>query len=294
MPATRTNSTIVKEKQEWRLKGFAIDQPEKFELSLELGTNHLSYAVYDGLSRFLKVVGKIEFEFLEKKDSFALLFSELQSATTDLFRPGYNRVYLTMNTPGATLIPTAFYGEHLKEDYLKLNTAMNVNQLVLTDEIKGGEITVIYCIKEAIKLFLDAQFSNHKTKHISTSLLEIISSSTSRKKEKIALLNLNSSDFNLVLIDGKLRFFNTFAHASSEDILYFILFAMEQNSFDPQSDKLLICGEIEIGSGTHKLLQQYIKNISFALTDKNIIRSEELANIPHHYFFNLLNRLVCG
>ena len=285
--------TIIKEKQEWRIKGFIADQPERFDLSVEFGRNHFSYAVYDTITRFLKVVGKIEFEFVEKKDSYALLFSELKSASGDILKAGYNHAYVTWNTPGATLVPLAFFTDSFKEEYLKFNNGQHENNRILAEEVRGREIKVIYSVPEPFKLFLDAQLSNHKLKHISTSLLEIILSSTSRNKEKLALININSSDFNLLLLENGLRFFNTFKYNNTEDILYYTLFAMEQNGFDAHVDKILLAGEIESGSGTHKLLQQYIKHIAFATTDKNIIRDENLSVLPHHYFFNLLNRLVC-
>ncbi|MFN6040244.1 MAG: DUF3822 family protein, partial [Bacteroidota bacterium] len=86
----------------------------------------------------------------------------------------------------------------------------------------------------------------------------------------------------------------TFNYTNPEDILYFALFAMDQNGFDQLTERVLIAGEIENGSGIHKLLKQYIKNLSFAVTDKSLVRENKIAEMPHHYFFNLLNRLTCG
>jgi hypothetical protein len=95
-------------------------------------------------------------------------------------------------------------------------------------------------------------------------------------------------------MNNGLKFFNTFNYMSSEDILYYTLFAMEQNGFDAHTDKLLVAGELEAGSGTHKLLTQYIKQVGFAVTDRSVVRGEKLSSLPHHYYFNTINRFVCG
>lgn len=286
-------SRIIKEKEEVREEGFKLLSPEKYDLSIEFGTGHVSYAVFDPVSRFLKMAGKLQFEFSEKKDSYALLFSELQSAA-EVIRQGFHSVYLTWNRAGATLVPASFYSEQNKEELLRFNLPVNENSRVIAEDVRGADIKVIYAMPEPMKLFFDAHLSNHKLKHIATSLIETVLASSS-KNEKKALLNINSADFNLLLMNnGSLRFFNTFSYLNSEDILYYTLFAMEQNGFDPHNDKLLISGEIEAGSGTHQLLSQYVKNISFAITDKSVVRGEKLSVLPHHFYFNTINRFVCG
>lgn len=285
---------IIKEKQEWRVSNFRTDQPEKFDLSIEFGNTHFSYAVFDSVTRFIKTVGKIEFDFQEKKDSYAILFSELQSTSVDIIQNGYNRVYATWNAPGATLIPASFYNENKKVDFLQFNNGATNNQRIIAEDTRGGEIKVLYSIPEPIKMYLDAKFSNHKIKHVSSSLMDIIASSSTRNTDKLGFINLNTSNFNLLLMDKGLRFFNTFNYTTQEDILYYILFALEQNGFDAHEDKILLSGEVESESGTHKLLKDYIKNISFAITDKSLLRNDNISKLPHHFFFNLLNRFVCG
>ena len=145
-----------------------------------------------------------------------------------------------------------------------------------------------------IKLFFDTHLSNYKLKHISTALIETIFGRSANKNEKKVFLNINSCNFNVLILENGLKFFNTFDFQNEEDILYYTLFACEQSGVDVQSDMLELAGEFEAGSGVHKLMSQYVKNISFAVTEKGIARGEIFKKIPHHYYFNLLNRFVCG
>jgi hypothetical protein len=288
-----TANRIIKEVHEIAEEGFKLSGPEKFQLSLEFGDGFLVYAIFDSVSRFVKKTGKISFNFSEKKDSYASLFSELQG-NTDFIKQGFHAVYLTWNKSGATLVPSAFYSDAKKEELLGFNYGKQENIQIITEDIKGIDVKVIYAIPNPVKLFFDTHLSNYKLKHISTALIENMLSEPGNRNEKRAFININSGNFNLLVMEKGLKFFNTFDFQSGEDILYYALFSFEQSGFDPHTGKVTVAGEIEAGSGIHRLLQQYIKNISFAVTDKSIVRGAKMAAVPHHYYFNALNRFVCG
>ena len=285
---------IIKEKQVFIEDGFELTNPSKYCISVELGTTHLNYAVFDPVSRFLKICGKIIFEFNEKKDAYAALFSDIVSET-GVIQSGYHAAYVTWNKPGATLVPLSFYSENNKSQLLSFNNSDSGHGKILSDDVRGSDIKVIYSIPEPIKIFFDTHLSNHRLKHISTSLLEGQFIQHPRNQERKVFLNINAGNFNLLLIDQRgLRFFNTFDYQNTEDIIYYTLFAMEQNQFDVQKDKVIVAGEIEAGSGSHQLLDNYIQHLEFAVSDKSIIRGNGMLQMPHHFFYNTLNRFVCG
>ena len=178
---------------------------------------------------------------------------------------------------------------------LSLNYSLSANQRILTEEVRSSGIKVIYAVPEPIKSFFDIHLSNHRLKHIATSLLENQLLLNPKSNQNIAFINVNDKNFNLLLTnkDG-LRFFNTFEFQNTEDIIYYTLFAMDQNKFDPLNDRVILAGEIEAGSGSHQMISRYIANLEFAITEKTIVRGEGLTTIPHHFYFNTINRFVCG
>lgn len=284
---------IIKQSKELSEQGFKLSAPEKFNLSIEFGEGFVSYAILDSVSFFLKKTGSIQYDFSEKRDSYAILFSELL-LVCDVVRQGFHSVFLTWNKSGATLVPSAFYSDSKKEELLDFNFGNIQNGVSFVEDVKGLDVKVIYSIPKPMKLFFDTHLSNYKLKHISTSLIEIISSLGGFKNEQRVLININLTNFNLLIMYKGLKFFNTFDFQSAEDILYYVLFSLEQNGVNQETDKIIVAGDIENGSGVHKLLNQYLKNLSFAVIDKNIIRSEALAHEPHHFNYNILNRFVCG
>ena len=93
--------------------------------------------------------------------------------------------------------------------------------------------------------------------------------------------------------DKQLLLYNIFSTKSDEDILYYLMFSVEQFKLDPNSLKLCVAANRETNDELFKTLKRYIKNVNFAVSDKIIERTETFETIPHHYYFTLLNRLLC-
>ncbi len=140
---------------------------------------------------------------------------------------------------------------------------------------------------------MDKHFSNHRLRHFTSCYIENIAAYYNGKKERKCFVNIDASQLDIIIADGSLLFSNAFNYESTEDLLYYILLALEQNNCDQQNTSLIISGEVESGSAIHQVLKTYMRNIQFAITDKRLKREGGFAKLPHHYYYNLLNRIFC-
>ena len=83
-----------------------------------------------------------------------------------------------------------------------------------------------------------------------------------------------------------LNFYNSFNYKSNEDILYYLLFSLDQLSLDKEKNLISCYGKITLDSELYELLYSYIKNIEiqeskFSDNDEynNLINSNFLLNI---------------
>ena len=97
----------------------------------------------------------------------------------------------------------------------------------------------------------------------------------------------------IVLQKDKLFFQNTFSWISENDILYFILFSYEQLKLDTDKTELYIFGKVEKGDKIYSILYDYIRNIKFGATSKNLSFSKKLITINGHQYFGLFSQLLC-
>ena len=97
-----------------------------------------------------------------------------------------------------------------------------------------------------------------------------------------------------VLSENKLEFHNSFTTDTKEDLLYFLLFSMEQLGLSPEKTELVLLDDILKSDEKYNLLYQYVRNISFGNRPENLNFSKELESIKSHQYFCLFSQLLCA
>jgi hypothetical protein len=272
-------------------EGFTFRNSDQLNLLLETGADGFSYALADARTNQLQAIQAYSFN---ASDNSALLFNlgELENKL-EIFRHSYKNVFINWRDHVFTLVPNALFRNEQKEKYLEFNHHLPKLPVVLSDEVKGADSRCVYAITQDLKNYFDKNFPNHRIRQFASIHLEDAFSHYSGKGVK-CIVNIGESLVNIAIIDKELLFYNAFYYQGIEDLLYFILLSMEQSKGDPFSTELLVAGEVEANSAIHKILKQYIKNVNFMVTDKRIIRSEKFAGVPNHYYYHLINRLLCA
>ncbi|MFL5752912.1 MAG: DUF3822 family protein [Bacteroidia bacterium] len=270
---------------------FSFRNSEQLSLVIEAGIDGFSYLLIDPKNSELLALQAYTFQAMDNTGLLANL-KELESRL-ELFRHGYKQVLVTWRDSLFTLVPNALFKSEQKDIFLKFNHILSPEDQVMADEIRIADSRCVYSLSREVKLFFDKHFPNHKLKHFSTVHIEDSFSQPDRKGKRV-VISIGQSLVNIAITDKGLNFYNSFSYQSSEDLLYFILLSMEQNQCDPVLSEVFICGEIESGSGVHKILKQYIKQLHFLVSDKRIIRSEKFNTLPHHFYYHLVNRILCA
>ena len=111
-------------------------------------------------------------------------------------------------------------------------------------------------------------------------------------KEHI-LLSIHSNYIEVVVKqDQKLVLANQFSIKTQEDVLYYVLFILEQYQLNPLTANISIIGNLDTNSELITSLKKYIKNIRLALGNKSINWSA-VTGTPQHFNYTLINRLFC-
>jgi hypothetical protein len=284
-----TLKSTLKEQLNTVKDGFSFKGSDQLSLVIEAGPEGFRYVLIDPKTMELLALQDYAFRITEKTGLMHCL-NEIEGKL-ELFRHDYKQVLINWKDGLFTLVPNALYKAEQKNVFLEFNHTLPFLSDVLSDEIKAADSRSVYAISKEVKSFFDKHFPNHKLKHFSTVLIE---DSINIAKGKKVIINIGADLLSIAIVDKGLKFYNSFPYQSSEDLLYFILLSLEQNQCDPQQTEVLICGEIEAGSGVHKILKQYIRNIEFMVSDKRIIRSEKFNSLPHHFYYHLINRILCA
>jgi hypothetical protein len=98
-------------------------------------------------------------------------------------------------------------------------------------------------------------------------------------------VHVEADVIDIALYQNRLLFFNSFSFQAAEDFLYFILASLEQNNCTLESTEIILAGEIETGSALYNTLKKYVPKIKFAVADKSIVRKNDFAKLPDHFYF---------
>lgn len=203
----------------------------------------------------------------------------------------YQHVYVNYFNSQFTLCPTAFYNSDNNRSLLEFNVGSIENKLVLCDDI-NTDIKLIYAVDESFKSTLDLLFPHHLIKHTLTVLSKLMLQSEELVKETI-LLAVHSNYIEIVVkSEQKIVLVNQYSIKTQEDVLYYVLFILEQYQLNPLTTTITVVGNLDTNSNLISALKKYIKNIRLGLGHKSI-NWTDVNGAPQHFNYTLLNRLFC-
>jgi hypothetical protein len=207
------------------------------------------------------------------------------------YKKTYQHVYVNYFNEQFTLCPGVFYNAENNRSLLEFNTGSSSDKPVITDDI-NTDIKLIYTIDESLKSTLDLIFPHHQLKHTLTVLSRLMLLSEELVKENI-ILSIHSNYIEVIVKqDQKLLLTNQFFIKTQEDVLYYVLFILEQYQLNPLTVNITVVGNLDATSALILSLKKYIKNIHLGLGHKSINWSA-ITGMPQHFNYTLLNRLFC-
>ena len=234
--------------------------------------NKLSILIsQDGLCFCGSVDGKINDIFVKdfsERQTPEKILTALKSSDTALFLNKAKAAQPTVEVFYAnglfTLVPLPYFQEEKLSDYLKYNIKLLETDEIAYDYIEEIDANAVYIPYVNINNYLFDTFGefsfHHYTVPIISSTLNI---SESNSDENVLVEVFNNHFIIAVVKNGKLLLCNNFDYYSHEDLVYYMLFVIQQLELDKEALYLHLSGTIKKSSKAHYLLRNYIRNIAF-------------------------------
>ena len=227
-------------------------------LSIHINKNWIVFCLFsqEKLIDLNKVV------FLVKKSPTFLLktIKKYLKSITEKNKP--KAVKLIYYDKSSTLVPSVLFDEKNSLNFLKYNTNIKINDLAANDSILNNEITNVFIPYININNYIFDKFKTFDFFHYSSLLIQLLSLEISDNFSEKIFLNINDGFIDILLFKHKkLEFYNSFEYNSNEDILYYILFCLNQLDLNPDKIHVSCTGNISLDSKVYELLYTYIRNI---------------------------------
>ncbi|MCE3227782.1 MAG: hypothetical protein K0S32_2333 [Bacteroidetes bacterium] len=191
-----------------------------------------------------------------------------------------------------SLTPESFAMFENAKSFLKFSSGEE--EMKNSYSYRFDNINFCYSIENDLVPFLEKQFKNATVRHAGAVNINLLFSNNSLKSCNL-FLNFNKGVFELAAKENnKLLYYNVFNYETNEDVLYYLLFMMEQYELNPLTCKLSVAGQIEADGELLKSIRKYVKTVTLAVNDKSFSKSFADVKLPDHYFFSLTNQHLCA
>ncbi|MBA2612616.1 MAG: DUF3822 family protein [Bacteroidetes bacterium] len=264
---------------------------EANSLSLVISHNSLLFAISDKNFKNIQQLGHVELlntgggdkTFAEK---IAFLLNNYQLA-----QKKFEKIIISILSKDFTIVPEAFSNSGDMKEFLAFSSGLTEVKNPLVHSIKN--VKFCYVFDPELIQYLERTYTQAIIKHAGAINTDLFFSNHS-------LINCNlflAINDGLIEIAAKekneLLFYNVFNYENNEDVLYYLLFMMEQFNLNPLQIKLVISGQVQTNDPLILSIKKYIKQVSFVVHHSEIKPEGELSKLPQHHYFTLLNQHLC-
>lgn len=274
---------------------FQRNQSSAYQLSILAGLDSLVYAIHDDASQKLLVLKHLQVPIAEGETAIASCAALEEAIGKDeLLGLLYRRVRVAFSGAIASLVPERLFSDYEKDTYLQELTTASKQAEVKADDLVALKAKAVYQLDQAYSKMLKTRFP---TAHFFSLTTPFLLGSLQMVPDDVAATAFacfQENTFQLAIFDKKnLLFYNDFSYRSANDVLYFLLLALEQHNLDAAEVPVFLSGKIVPDSDINKLLFRYIGQISFLPKPTFVKFGKAAAATDPNLLFPLHSLLLC-
>ncbi len=213
-----------------------------------------------------------------------------------VFNTTSTKVYFAYYTPQLVLIPEDFYDEKRKQVYFGFSATMPKDHKLIVERMNILNARGIYAVPDDLTCFLEKNFRGYRLKHHGAALIE--STLAAQKLESWqadAVIHIRKDHFEIILLDNQqLAYYQSFSWQAFDDVLYYLFYVLEQHKLDAAKMHVLLMGKLAMDTHEYETLSGFFNKVTLPHRNDVFHYSEKFDSIPSHFYYNLLNLVICG
>jgi hypothetical protein len=202
---------------------------------------------------------------------------------------------LVYNFPESSLVPEPLFSMDTNKELTDMIHGNLSKGLVLSEKIPWWDLYNVYRIPLELHRLLQHQFTAGKYWHYYSLLLKSHKMSDPQPvSDRMKVIFYADKMIALVMKDGKLQLMQTFYYQDAKDVAYHLLNCCHQLGISQEGVAVLVGGLIDRQSSLSTELHKYFLQVSFEEMDESIKVTDELKELPLHYFSSILKMAVCA
>ncbi|HSW68420.1 MAG TPA: DUF3822 family protein [Bacteroidales bacterium] len=195
-----------------------------------------------------------------------------------------------------TLIPPPLFDPESRDLLLQFNHPLLYEDRVFHDLLRLPSLYVVYALTSPIDQWINEFFPVRKRMHVLSALIcTLHSRSRSEKKLDQVYVNVQNKIFDVLLFrNGTLYYCNSFPYQSSNDLIYYLLFVIEQLQVNNEQLLFYMMGRVSKDDEIFDMLRSYINSPEIIPENTQLQYSPVIDSSALPCFYDLLNASTCG
>jgi hypothetical protein len=262
-------------------------------LLVEVNTHSFSYVLLNQRNMSPLVVKYFQLD-PSKDRPLTEVLQEILEEDEFLRRP-VKETLLVYNFPESSLVPEPLFSTDINKEITDIIHGNLHKGLILTEKIPWWDFFNVYRISPDLHHLLQNQFTAGKYWHYYSLLLKSYKMFDSvENQDSLKVIFYSDKMVALVVKKGVIHLMQTFYYQDTKDVAYHLLNCCHQLGVNQEDVRLLVGGLIDRQSALSVELHKYFLQITFEQIDESIKITDELKELPLHYFSSILKMAVCA
>ena len=260
----------------------------ELHLLVEAGKENSSFLIFS--KNLFSVEGFYSFN-LDKNISPAEYAAAINNIIEqeELLKQSFATVHIFYNFNTATLIPAAYFVEEEKNAVLDVMFGQDKTALPFHENVKGQNIKILYRVPEKIYETLKSLYPKNIFAHSTSEQINF----TDNNASSLQCIIYHSSIKVMLLKDGKIHLVQFFDYETPADVCYHLLNVCERFQISCAEVNLVLSGMIDKDSNLYSEIYKYFLHVSFSTAVTAVNISENLQELPPHFYHHLTALALC-
>ena len=248
-----------------------------YKLSIQLSLNGFSFCI---ASNENKIITFFEEKLEENHYNEQELLEKLKflCSTKPELQANFETVEFIFQNELFTFVPLEYFDEENPKEYLKYSVKTLATDFIAHDILPNTEVVNVFIPYVNINNYMVDTFGEFNYQH-SSGLLTQYAINKSTSDQEVIYLNVNQQQFDICVVKNKkLLLFNSFIKSNNEDVLYYLLFCMEQLELSTEKIPVKILSTVP--DDLFNLLYTYIRYVEKTSNPENNLLHKLALNIP--------------
>jgi len=266
-----------------------------YQISIELSLDGFSYCLLDSERFQYQVLESYVFKEVTSYEDLSRIAEFLVDISPIKSIP-HQRISLIFKNNQSCMVASPLFIDSEKGSYFNFHHSLKDGHEIYADKLNNLSAYNVYSLPVVIVEKFKSLFPEIRIRHYSSTLIEnLCYYYKAGFFHQNVVLHVQDKHFEILLFEeSKLILYNTFPYSTWEDLLYYVLYVLEQLEITPEKSDVLILGEIAMDSNSFQNIKSFMHSVDFGGRTDFFKYDHVFDDLPHHFYFNLLNVNACG